>query len=774
MSPRERRAYLDELERRLNEPKRIALFGHRAVGKTTLLAMFYREASAGRVPGLRLAAARASTAEYLADRIAQIEAGEPLPGTLAETELHLRLYHGLARLDLVVKDYQGEHVSLGSDAPIRAFFAGCDAVLLCLDPEGRDMPGDRRRRQQEVEELLENYIESSRDGTAGRPVALLLTKYDHVVGQGGPGPAEVERLVDQRFGMTRHALASHAPRSAIFAVSAYGRGAIGDRPPAELNPMGLEGPLLWLAEQLEEADREAIEWIWDIAPTDLPRLSRCVRAFERRYPRSDQITDFRRRLGKLRRGRFVRNAVRGAVALAAVAAGLAGYDAWGFRAAAAFEKDHAPRLVEERWRQFLTWHPTQRWLFPREHEAARLRLAAATVRAETQSIAVGADSPEKTAAELSRLKEEQPELLPEIQRLEEARARQRHDERWRSLQADDLAGGDQPEARLAAYRDFLREFPETTHRAEIQAALSRWEVRAGELRARTEEAELDALRREATLPDLDRTALAEKVRGFLDRHPASALRGEAESLLDETLARIDESDIQKARDFSRSFPTNFAARLRRYQDYLAAHQEGGRFVREALQAVDAIERDRDVYSYRQAYDHATAHPNDVAEVARRLRSYLDANPAGRFAATARDYLAWWDRTTRPGEYHVVLRNGEVEPGVGKYLGGGGPNLAVEIWVNGVKHGPSPVAPNTYRPIWNYTFPRPIQWKYGDPVVVRILDTDWSDSGVFRLTSPKDDPLAMRLLSGEVKPAKGGRTRLVFSSDFQIPTLPRPE
>src|SRR3954465_2459596 len=97
-----RKAKLDTLERRLTQPKRIALFGHRAVGKTTLLAMFYREASTGRVPGVRLAAIDPAGAEYPAEKIAQIEAGEPPAGTLAETELTLRLYHGPGRLDLIV------------------------------------------------------------------------------------------------------------------------------------------------------------------------------------------------------------------------------------------------------------------------------------------------------------------------------------------------------------------------------------------------------------------------------------------------------------------------------------------------------------------------------------------------------------------------------------------------------------------------------------------------------------------------------------------------
>src|SRR5271163_5015805 len=156
MAKNNRRTHrLNVLEARLSGPKRIGLFGHRNVVKTTLLAMFYRQASTGRVPGLRMAATDARSAEYLAEKIAQIESGQPMAGSLAETELNLRLYHGPARFELIVKDYQGEDVTLGSEQPIHQFFADCDAVLLCLDPEGTADPSERRRRQQEVENLLE-------------------------------------------------------------------------------------------------------------------------------------------------------------------------------------------------------------------------------------------------------------------------------------------------------------------------------------------------------------------------------------------------------------------------------------------------------------------------------------------------------------------------------------------------------------------------------------------------------------------------------------------
>ncbi|MBX6313395.1 MAG: hypothetical protein IRY99_10840 [Isosphaeraceae bacterium] len=770
--PSHRKARLDELERRLTGAKRIALFGHRAVGKTTLLAMFYREAAAGRVPGVRLAAADPASAEYLAEKIAQIESGEPPAGTLAETALWLRLYHGPARFDLLVKDYQGEHVTLGTEAPIREFFADCDAVLLCLDPDGPDRPAERQRRQQEIEDLLERYIERSDDATTDRPVALLITKYDRVLDRGGPPPDQVERLAEARFGMTRHALASHAPRSALFAVSSYGLGASGDgRPPAELHPMGLEGPLGWLAEQLEAGDRELIEWLWDLAPDDLPRLGRCVRAFERRYPRSEYAAALRRRLGTLRRRRLRRGLARLAVAGGLLGAGLALYDAWGYRAALAFERHNPAPAVERRWADLLAWHPSLPLFWPGEAKTARHKLAEWKLKADQVRVAAGIERP-GLADEIRRLKEEAPDLTPAIQQVEQAREQKRHEEAWRALRVADLAAIERPEQHLAHVQQFLRDFPETPHRAEAVRLIQGLEVKIQERREATARRDADALKRAAGLPDADLNDLIERARAFLDTHPDSASRPEVETLLADAIRQLDDRDIERARQFSRDYPTNFAARKRKYQDYLKAHQAGGRYISEATEALDRIDRERDTYMYRLAYDHFVAHPDDVAEVARRLRSYLDANPDGRYAKEARSYLGWWEKVSTPHDYRVILRRGEVEPDVGKYLGGG-PDLSVEVWVAGVKYGPSPIAKNTHRPIWDYTFDRPIKWKLGDPVTIRILDNDWSPTGVFTFHSAKGDPLAIRLLSGTVRPSKGGKTRLVFASDFPMPKLTQP-
>ncbi|GIW86147.1 MAG: hypothetical protein KatS3mg108_0471 [Isosphaeraceae bacterium] len=770
-----RRQKLDTLEDRLSGPKRVGLFGHRAVGKTTLLAILYREASAGRLPGVRLAAGDAVTAEYLADKIAEIESGQPPAGTLAETPLRLRLYHGSARLDLIVKDYQGEHVGLGSEAAILDFFAECDAVFLCLDGERSADSGGRRRRQQEIEALLERYLDGSGDGSAGRPVAVLVTRYDRVLEAGGPPAEQVERLVQDRYGMTRHALAQHVPDAAVFAVSAYGPGVPPNgSPPPELHPLGLDAPLAWLAERLEAIDRSRLEWLFDIAPDDLPRLERCLGVYERRYPQAAGTIALRRQLAAGRRKARRRRWITAAAGVAVLAAGVAGYDAWGYRQALALERSAAgPAEIERGWDRLFAWHPTLPYLFPAEAQTARLKRAEWKVRAAEHRVATGA-APPLESQRLRDLKAASPELAAQVARLEQTELQARMERDWQTLRVADLVAIENPAAHLDRVRQYLRHYPDTPYKDQAVALARDLEARIATQRARDERQAIDALTRAAALPDASWPDLIAQAEAFLRDHPETQYRNEVDELIRGWLLRQDEADIERAREFSRDHPTHFAARRQKYEEYLRDHRHGGRFVAEANAALEQIDAQSDAYLYRLAYDHHAAYPNDVPAVAERLRAYLNANPNGRYAAAAREYLAWWERIASPADYQVVLRRGRVEPTVGKPLAGAGPDLSVSLTVAGVDYGPSPIIKDTHTPIWDYRFARPIRWKYGDPVAIRIVDNDWSATTVYTLTSAPDDPLGIRLLSGSIKPRRGGRTELVFASDFREPVLPKPE
>lgn len=815
---RKRTYHLDTIEHRLTGPKRIGFFGYRNVGKTTLLAMLYRQASTGQIPGCRLASLDSGTAEYLSDKIAQIESGEPPAGTMAETDLNLRLYHGPARMDLTVKDYQGEHVALGSREPIRDFLADCDAILLCLDPESALRPADRRRRQQEIEILLEQCLEQSERSHMHRPVALVLTKFDRVLAshqsrqignashrsrqieyddvddgyddgedeyEHRPVPArrsssrmpalspgEVERLVESQYGMTAHALATHARRSAVFAVSSYGFGATDDgRPPLQLNPIGLEGPLTWLADQLESSDRDQLDWLWDLAPDDLARLGRCLKAYDRRYPESPYARVFRKKLGKLRRAKL-RRRVLYTMGLGGLSVGaLAGYDMLGYRMAVRFEQGNAAPAVAQNWVETRSWHPTLGLFFPKAEEDARARSARWAVAAAEQRVELGTASPE-VKQELAELKDKAPELAPEIARVEAAQDKRQHDALWRQIQTDLAIPGESPLKLRDRLVEFLRLYPETSHRDEATALVLKYSDQISKAANERDRRRIENLALAARLPKADLPDVLRKARLFLDQNPDTDLRQELDLLVSEVTSKIDQQDIEAARDYSRKYPTNFSTRLERYQDYLKTHASGGKYISEAMESKTRILSEWDIHAYRQAYDYHVSHPEDINEVARLLRDYLRDHADGKYAKACREFIAWWDKVHQPQTYRVTLRRGEFDESITKYLSGGGPDLSVIVEVAGVRYGPSPIVKNNTKPIWDWAFPKPVVWKLGDPVSIEITDNDWWDSPVDAYKSKANDPLALKAFNSTIKCENGSRLTLI--TDFKVPELPKPE
>ena len=395
-----------------------------------------------------------------------------------------------------------------------------------------------------------------------------------------------------------------------------------------------------------------------------------------------------------------------------------------------------------------------------------------TVKATATQIKVGTAEPD-AAAKLAPLKERSPTLAIAIHDVEKAQRLERQEARWSEVRSEAAASADEPDAPLQAVKRFLREFPDSTHRTEADALLTSLRARVDSRVAGRERQVLDDLVRSSTLPNANVPDLIEQARQFLVEHPESRFRPEADRLLDDLVKTLDDRDIEKARDFSRRSPTDFARRIDRYGDYLKAHAKGGRYISEAIEAKDRVLRAWDTDTYRRAYDHLTAHPNDVAEVARQLRDYLAQHPEGRRVAEAKRYLEWWDKVSSTADYQVTLRRGSFDAKLGSTFGGA-PDLGVMVEVAGVAYGPSPVIPNNYQPIWDYTFPRPIRWKLGDPVTVKVIDHGyWSKTTPITLNSKPGDPLALRMLSETIKPTRGGTTTLVFASDFKIPELPKP-
>jgi hypothetical protein len=169
-------------------------------------------------------------------------------------------------------------------------------------------------------------------------------------------------------------------------------------------------------------------------------------------------------------------------------------------------------------------------------------------------------------------------------------------------------------------------------------------------------------------------------------------------------------------------------------------------------------------------DHFLAKPGDAQELVALCRSYLAAHPQGRFTDSARDLLRWSEKVTAPGEYKVIARGADFEHKIARFFSRG-PDLSVEVEVAGVRYGPSQVVVNRYDPDWDYEFPRPIKWKLGDAVRIRVTDQDWGAHVVLEYASGESDPLSIKMLSGE---NWQGKNMIKFESDFRMPTLPKIE
>jgi GTPase SAR1 family protein len=717
------------LTERLCRPQRVGLFGHRGVGKTTLLTMLYREAVAGRLPGLRLAAGDAVTANYLGDKLQQLETGNVLPATLAETELRFNLYRGDTRLELIVKDYQGEQVALGRQEPIREFLKDCDAVLLCFDPALLDSRKDQINGEQEAEQIIEDYLGLERGDCPHRPMALVLTKAD-LLPPKPPGISEelwLSDIIGDAFGMTLHALRQHAPSNALFAVSSLGRNNRELRQ-NELHPWNLERPLSWLTESLQAQDEARIDTLLSTAGGSVTLLGRCVRCHAQRYPGSPRRPEYEEKLRKARtRRRRTRGLIAAAVALLA-AVGLWASDALRYHSAQRFESSSGDlEAVRDRWQDFT---------------------------ASPLSIGFRDSAEERLSKVETRLHEQKREQeLASLRRL-----------------AEDPAS--RTTAVLASLRRFAEEFPDTPGLAQLRADTAK-KVQA--LREREGQEALDGLIKSEHLSPTRKggegarkhlEGLVVQADRVLEEFADIAVSAKVHALRAAYIHRIDEHDFESARAYSSSSPDNFATRRERYQEYLSRHPQGA-FASQARAAIPEIETAWDKHDFRSIRDLYVKKAHEFEELTARCTRYLAVHDKGRYRDSAKELIAWAGRVNQPREYTVTVVEGDFPLNIGRWFTKG-PKLTVEIEVNGVKHGPTNIVKNNYDPKWNYTFPRRVTWKPGDSVRIIVRDHNYSTKSIVDYVSSESDRLAMKLLSEKFELED---KKVWFESDFKMPKVP---
>src|SRR5262249_47165 len=153
--------------------------------------------------------------------------------------------------------------------------------------------------------------------------------------------------------------------------------------------------------------------------------------------------------------------------------------------------------------------------------------------------------------------------------------------------------------------------------------------------------------------------------------------GEAELLQRQKiyLARLDERDIEKARDYSRRNPSNYFTRREQYQQYLDRHP-AGTYAGEARQALAAIASESHRNDYRLIRQRYLRRPDDLEELRKRCRTYLSSHAQGRYRSNVDELLRWCGKCIEGADYTVTLKSGSFSKKVAALVSRG-PSLSVE-------------------------------------------------------------------------------------------------
>ena len=267
----------------------------------------------------------------------------------------------------------------------------------------------------------------------------------------------------------------------------------------------------------------------------------------------------------------------------------------------------------------------------------------------------------------------------------------------------------------------------------------------------------------------DYRSLMDQASRILERYPNGKHTEEALELFSKYAETWDEQEFREAMEFARLDPTNFAARLDHFQNYLDRHEAGGKHGAEVRVAIEETRMAWADHGYRELWEASQRYPNDLSATAERVRRFLEQHPGSRHCKSAAEFLARYEWASTRREYRVRVVSGIFDDRVGRALSLG-PDLAVEVEVAGVKLGKTPIVADSYKPVWNYEYPQSIYWRLGDSVRIRVIDLDYGNRTILNMESAADDPIALRLLTGSVR-ADGHE--LTFECGFKVPRLAAP-
>jgi hypothetical protein len=345
-----------DLAAQMDRPQRIGLVGSHGVGKLTLLAVLYREAVSGRLPGLRLVATDPKSAEYLGEQIARLERGGFESDAVAWPELFLQLHHQGSQFNLVLCDHAIATDS--STSSENAFFSDCDALLVCVDADVFQEGQTRWQAEQQSEQAVRAFLTNQ----PARPLALVITRSDRLT---DPGDVAVFRAHFERWLRDGHHPQQPAcPWQGVFAVrsraSQPGSGQTGTLIDE------VAGLLGWLGHSLTAQDTARLERLWQLPGKHFHALDRATAAYSQRHREAANVRSYQHRLRAARWWSRCKQTIGTLGLLLALIGGLWLYDAWGAsrlqsRLAQVGEDPLAQFAV---WDSYQTWYPT-RFLFRR-------------------------------------------------------------------------------------------------------------------------------------------------------------------------------------------------------------------------------------------------------------------------------------------------------------------------------------------------------------------------------------------------------------------------